>query len=743
MKEAELAELAVKAGVAPEWRDLAGVTHEVAPPTLRAVLSMLGFPGGNARECRDSLARLQARMGEATPPSLVTARLGEPLDLAPFARRARSAKLSFEDGSRQELGLGEGPDGRRRLPGIDRPGYHRLEIGDRELTLAVAPSRCITIEDVARGERIYGIAAQVYGLRRTGDGGTGDLGAVQALATSAAKQGADALVLSPLHALFSAMPERFGPYSPSSRLFHNPLHADPAMIFGAERVRAAAEEAGLRGEMAKLESRDLVDWPRAARAKLALFRTLFESFERVELESPHPGVLAADFKGFITDGGEHLAGHARFEALHAARLAADRDASNWRAWPAPWRDPESAEVAHFIEAHSREVAFHAFLQWLTDRSLALTQSACKSAGMRIGLIADLAIGMDGAGSHAWSRQRDILVGASVGAPPDDYNANGQNWGLTAFSPHALVAGGFDPYLATLRAVLRHAGGVRIDHVMGLMRLWVIPEGALPTEGAYVSYPVEDLFRLTALESLRRRAIIIGEDLGTLPYGYRERLADEGIAGMQVLRFERDAHGFFRSPENWRASAVAMTVTHDLAPTAGWWLGHDIEMRACLGGAHAFPDADALEAERRARATDRRFLWGALCHAGAATGEEPGPEAPQPVVDAAVRYTASTPCALALLPLEDALGVVEQPNVPGTVDEHPNWRRRLPGDASALLDAPLVVSRLEAMRGRRTKERVTTPSDQDADPGQPSRQLPSSSEWSAHPNESFSEGKRPR
>jgi 4-alpha-glucanotransferase len=704
VNEADLAELAVKAGVSPEWKDLAGVTHEVAPQTLRALLSLLGFPCGSASERRDSSARLEGRVREAAPPSLLTARLQEPLDLTGFARQARRAKLSFEDGSRQELMLGDGPEGRRLLPGLDRPGYHRLEIGDAQVTLAVAPPRCITIEDIAQGERIYGIAAQVYGLRRTGDGGTGDMGAVQALATAAATRGADALALSPLHALFSAKPERFGPYSPSSRLFHNPLHADPAMIFGTERVRACIEKAGLQRAMGELESLDLVDWPRAARAKLALFRALFENFERLELASPQPGTLATDFKSFVTEGGELLAGHARFETLHAAHLAADREASDWREWPCAWRDPESAEVAHFIEVHSREVAFHIFLQWLADRSLASAQNACKSAGMRIGLISDLAIGMNGAGSHAWSRQRDILVGASVGAPPDYYNANGQNWGLTAFSPHALIAGGFDPFLTTLRAVLRHAGGVRIDHVMGLMRLWLIPEGALPTEGAYVSYPVEDLFRLTALESLRHRAIIIGEDLGTLPYGFRERLAGEGIAGMQVLRFERDAHGFFRSPESWRPSAVAMSVTHDLAPTAGWWRGHDIDARASLAASSpAFADAEALETERRARATDRHFLWGALCHAGAAAGEQPTPDAPRSVVDAAVRFTASTPCGLAILPLEDALGMIEQPNLPGTIDEHPNWRRRLPGDASALLDVPSVVSRLETMRRRRSKE----------------------------------------
>ena len=705
MSEAELRELAIQAGVAPEWKDLTGVTHAVAPRTLRALLTMLGFPCGNAGELHDSLRRIESSTGDAATPSVVTTRARESLVLPAFATKARRARLTFEDGARQDLELEERPGrGGRILPGVERPGYHRLEIGGAEVTLAVAPPRCFTIEDVAPRERIFGLAAQVYGLRRSGDGGTGDMGGVRALAMAAAQHGADALALSPLHALFSADPKRFGPYSPSSRLFLNPLHADPSMVFGPERVRAAAQDTQLKNEMAELEKLELVDWPRAAHAKMALYRALFESFERLELASRPPARLAADFLDFVKEGGELLAGHAHFETLHSARLAADRKAWNWRDWESSWRDPESAEVAHFAKLHSREVEFHFFLQWLADRSLAVTQAACKDAGMRIGLISDLAIGMDAAGSHAWSRQRDILVGASVGAPPDYYNANGQNWGLTAFSPHALVAEGFAPFLATLRAVLRHAGGVRIDHAMGLMRLWLIPEGAAPTQGAYVSYPVEDLFTLAALESWRHRAIVIGEDLGTLPHGFRERLGGQGIAGMQVLRFERDEHGYFRPPESWRSSAIAMTVTHDLAPTAGWWCGHDIDMRASLAASSpAFADAEALEAERRARDTDRRFLWGALCHAGTGTGEQPAPEEPQGVVDAAVRFTASTPCGLALLPLEDALGMIEQPNLPGTIDEHPNWRRRLPGDAAALLDIPAAASRLEMMRDRCTKK----------------------------------------
>ncbi|MFI5010851.1 MAG: 4-alpha-glucanotransferase [Hyphomicrobiales bacterium] len=699
MSDERLRELAAKAGIAPVWTDLTGATHSVAPETLRSLLAMFGLPCGTVGELRDSLARLAAPADAGATAPMLVARLGEPLPLPPWARCEAMARVVLEDGTQYDTPLGEEPDGHAVLPGLDRAGYHRVEIEGRELVVAAAPSRCLTVEDMAPGEYIFGLAAQIYGLRRKGDGGTGDMGGVAELAAAAGRQGADALALSPMHALFSADPGRFGPYSPSSRLFYNPLHADPAAIFGPERVRQAIEQAHLRHEMTRLEDLELVDWLHAARVKTALFRSLFDSFERADLAASPPGSLAGDFIGFRAAGGDMLLQHARFETLHARRLGEDPAAWSWRSWPAEWRDPASPAVAAFAEAHAREVQFHIFLQWLADRSLALAQAGAKRAGMRIGLISDLAIGMDGGGSHAWSRQREVLVGASVGAPPDYYNANGQDWGLTAFSPRALIAEGYAPYIATLRAALRHTGGVRIDHVMGLMRLWLVPEGASPVEGAYVSYPVESLFRLTALESLRHRAIVIGEDLGTLPHGFRERLAGEGIAGTQVLRFERDDGGFFRSPETWRRTAVATTSTHDLPTTAGWWSGRDIDVRAGLA---AFSGTIDLETERGSRAEGRHFLWGALRHAGVAAGEQPAPDATQGVVDAAARFVAATPCGLAILPLEDALGVLDQPNLPGTVDEHPNWRRRLQGEAAKLLDASSVRPRLDAMRKRRSR-----------------------------------------
>jgi 4-alpha-glucanotransferase len=316
--------------------------------------------------------------------------------------------------------------------------------------------------------------------------------------------------------------------------------------------------------------------------------------------------------------------------------------------------------------------------------------------MGIGLIADLAVGMDAGGSHAWSQQTDILVGLNVGAPPDLFNPQGQNWGLTTFAPWALRTTHFAPFLATLRAATRHAGGVRIDHAMGLTRLWLVPEGASPAEGAYLTYPCTDFLRLIRLESQRHRAIIIAEDLGTVPEGFQDDLADSGIDGMRVLWFERDDDGAFRPPATWSVEAAAMTSTHDLPTVAGWWRGTDIETRHGLA-----PASQTDREERKQRAADRRLIWEALRSAKVAEGPESDASA-DGVVDAAIRLVAETPSELALVPLEDMLGLVDQPNLPGTITEHPNWRRRYPGEASSIWDRPEVARRALLLKAERNR-----------------------------------------
>ena len=432
----------------------------VAPDVLGRILAALGLPCSSRGELAASRRQLVRNASLQALPPLVTATAGRPTRLEAGGSEPRRARIEFETGGGRDISIVP-VRGRLRVPAITEIGYHRLLIDDRDIVLAVAPTRCRMIEDAVPDARLWGLAAQIYALRQSGDGGIGDAAGIAALAEAAGRVGADALALSPLHALFTANPERFGPYSPSSRLFLNPLHAAPSLVFGAQHVANEVAAAGLGEAFANWKSLTLIDWQEAAAAKLALLRALFEGF-MAEHESD--GSLAADFARFRADGGDLLAQHATFETLHAEQSM--RGLADWRRWPADLRDPTSATVAVFATSRRYEVLFHTFLQWLADRSLATAQQRAREAGMRIGLITDLAVGMDPAGSHAWSRQGEILGGLSIGAPPDPLGPRGQDWRLTGFSPRALMAGGFAPFLATVRAALRHTGGLRIDHVDG-------------------------------------------------------------------------------------------------------------------------------------------------------------------------------------------------------------------------------------------------------------------------------------
>jgi 4-alpha-glucanotransferase len=692
MTDEVLNDLARRAGIAVEWNDFSGAPKLVGPDVLRRILDALGLPTATRGDLLYSRKILQRRSTVQLLPPLITATAGRPTRLDVGAGEPHMAQLRLENGVARDISLTP-VRGRLRVPAVGEAGYHRLQIDDRELVLAVAPSRCHMIDDAVPDARLWGIATQVYALRRPGDLGIGDTAGVAALAQAAGGRGADALALSPLHALFSADPSRFGPYAPSSRLFLNPLHASAELVFGRERVAEVLQANGLADGCKKAEAACLIDWPAAAKAKLRLFRALFDSFmEDSERSCP----LHLDFASFRADQGHLLHQHAVFETLHGVQSAAGL--GDWRQWSTDLRDPDSAAVSVFAGSHEHEVMFHCFLQWIADRSVRAAQDRAQDAGMRIGLIGDLAVGMDRLGSHAWSRQGDILGGLSVGAPPDLFNPRGQDWGLTSFSPRALIGGGFAPFIATLRAVLRNMGGVRIDHAMGLTRLWLVPEGADPAQGAYLAYPLTDLLRLLALESQRHRAIVVGEDLGTVPDGFRETLDTAGLHGMRVLWFERNGQGF-AAPGTWDASAVAMTSTHDLPTVAGWWRGSDIATRAACGRLGVGVNEDDLADERNG---DRNALWRAFVADDKANGDAPPPELTKPAVDAALSFVAATSSPLCLPPIEDLLGIEEQPNMPGTIDEHPNWRRRLDAPVDLLLEDPDMAQRVQRLAAQRPR-----------------------------------------
>ena len=680
MSDEIVRDLARRAGIAVEWQDYKGQPQVVAPPVLRKVLAALGLPADSGRELSSSRRLLTKRSSLADLPPLVTAVAGRPTRLDVGGSEAQPAELVLESGGTRSLALLPAR-GRLRVPAITEIGYHRLRVEDREIVLAVSPARCRSIEDVVPDARLWGLAAQLYGLSHPGDVGIGDLAGAADLARAAGARGADAIALSPMHALYAADPDHFGPYAPSSRLFLNPLHAAPKLVFDRAPKLASAPSDGL------------IDWPAASSAKYRLLREAFEWFLD---SSDWDGPLGADFARYRAEHGSLLQEHACFEALQAARMP-QRD---WRQWPSDLRDPRGAAVAFFASSHSDEILYHQFLQWISDRSVATAQRIARDAGMRIGFIADLAVGMDPNGSHSWSRQNDILLGLTIGAPPDLLNPQGQNWGLTSFSPRAMEENGFAPFLATLQAAMRHAGGIRVDHAMGLARLWLIPEGASPADGAYVNYPISDLLRLLALESVRHNVVVIGEDLGTVPEGFHDMLEQTGIHGMRVLWFERDNQTGFVPSRGWGSSDVAMTSTHDLPTVAGWWKGSDIDVRRQHGRLGDGVDTDM---ERRQREQDRPRLWSAFVREHVGEGPVPDPADTSPVVDAAVRFVAKTEVPLSLIPLEDLLGQEEQPNLPGTITEHPNWRRRMPVPADAVLDIEAVARRIDFVAAERPRQ----------------------------------------
>lgn len=650
--------LAEEAGLQIDWVDAAGTPQRVSADTLRAVLAALGFPGETDKEIEKSRKNLAALRDEGAR-RFVTGVIGKPVQLP--ADWTGAAELVLENGEGRSVQLPGGT-----LEPISEPGYHRLSIDGEQMTLAVAPERCFGIADLGGRSRMWGAAVQLPSLRSSKDEPFGDFGTLRAAAEPLAAAGADALAISPVHALFPSDPGRFSPYGPSSRRFLNVLFADPSLAGHPIKHDGSQSE--------------LIDWEREIPRRMEALRAIYDD---AELETaPLPD--------------EACQHHALFDALDAHFRG--KGIFGWQDWPEDYRSPNSEAVAAFANEHAGDVGFYAWLQHLAADSLDAAQQAARDAGMAIGLIGDLAVGTDPGGSDCWTDPEAYLRGLSVGAPPDLLGPEGQDWGLTTFNPLTLPLSGFAPFRETLAAAMENAGGVRIDHVLGLRRIWVVPQGRASAEGCYLTFPQTDLFRILALESWRRRAVVVGEDLGTVPEGLRGEMEDMGILGMRVLWFERDEDGAFTAPSGWDVRAAAMTSTHDLPTVAGWWSERDIDWTWRIGRKSRF---DSENEERQDRADERERLWRALVASGKADGAAPPPAQTNAVVTAAAAHVASSGCDLALIPAEDILGLAEQPNLPGTLDEHPNWRRRLPQIEGALC-LPHVIDRLRRIdegRGR--------------------------------------------
>lgn len=718
--------LAVLAGIEEGWVDFFGQYRPVPVETKRAFLTAMGFDVTTAEAAAASLAEFEARPWRRTldavvvssesagPPSIrltLPSERGEaPIDWQVIEENGTLHTGAWSPDAASVIGerIEDGVRLRRfcfSLPGVPLPGIHRLRIGSGDLsaetTLIITPAHAhLPMRD---GRGVWGYATQLYALRAEGDWGVGDFSTLADLARLAGPQGAAAIGVNPLHALFAARPDRFSPYSPSSRKFLNIVYIDIEAVPDFKESREAHRlftAPAFQAELAAVRGAELIDYPAVARLKRPILEACWTTFQRGP-QADADSDRGRAFLQFTRDGGRDLRNFAVFEALQAHFLASDPGLGFWRQWPAEYRDPDGGAVRDFADAHAGEVGFHIYLQWLADGQLREAQSACVQAGMPVGLYRDLGVGIADDGAEAWANQGLLCLGVSIGAPPDPLNLAGQDWGLVPFNPFALQEAAYLPFLEVLEANMRHAGAMRLDHAMSLQRLYWVPQGAKADQGAYVRYPVEDLFGLVALASRRRDCLVIGEDLGTVPSGFRERMVERDILGYRLLVFEKQG-GRMRPPDAFAQSALIAFGTHDLPSLSGWWRGVDIEARRRLA---LYPDPAMGEEEDRQRAADRLALLEALATAGLLDADFPAdPDlAPRHLERLAVAihlYLARTPCLLMMAQFEDLLGLGLQMNLPGTTDQHPNWRPRYPQAVDTMLGDRRLTEIIQGLAAER-------------------------------------------
>ena len=681
-----LHELADTVGIVPEYLDQTGrEMRTTSDETRRAILGALGIDASTDAAARDALDTVRrAARDELIAPVRVVER-GEP---AVNRLRVRSPRAGSSGGSwRAEIDIEHGarlmseghwpgePAFDVELPGEFPLGYHRVRLNvavgavewNDEQTLIVVPSRCVAADEIVGPSGAFGLIANLYTVRSARNWGVGDLTDLGMLAAWGAGIGADFVGVNPLHALLNRGTD-ISPYSPVSRLFRNPIYIDVTRVPELDQaadVRDLIASDEIRAELDALRESPAVRYEQVMGAKgLAL-----DALHRVFREHIQGSGTARDraYSAYVAAAGESLSRYATWMAIAELR---GRD---WTTWPQVLRTPTSVAVRIFAETHRTRIDFHRWLQFEIDRQLSVAAARARDAGMRIGLYQDLAIGTAATGADAWALPHLFVRGASIGAPPDPYAAQGQNWGLPPLDPRALYRDRYRYFIELVRSGFAHAGALRIDHAMGLFRLFWIPEGQSGDQGAYVRYPSRDLLGIVALESVRNNALVVGEDLGTVPADVPPALEKWGVLSSKVLYFERDGDGGFKPAQSYPTLALATANTHDMATIAGFWEGRDIDVRRDVG--LIATDGDAARA-RSERVGDRRALLARLVEEGLLPNGASEPTLTE--LTAAVHaFLCRTPARLAGMSLDDLAGELEAVNVPGVGAEmHASWTRKM-------------------------------------------------------------------
>lgn len=665
-------------GIAGEFIDFSGNHVRIADRNRLHMLACMGIQPASAAEVAASLAALEQGESGLLPPVYVLGPAVNAVHLQPVAAaQPIEWTLEFEDGSRQRgevLASAAATDGcQLRLPALPE-GYHRLHLrqGTRhsETLLIVAPADCYRPAPLAAGRRWWGLSVQLYSVRSDANCGIGDFADLLVLVGQAAAQGAAFVLLNPLHYLDLRYPDNASPYSPSDRRYLNPLYIAVALCedFTARAVQIAMLESGSKLE--QLRAADNVDYAGVAAVKLPLLALMYRHFRTTATAT-----RLEQFAGFRGQQGNALQDFAAMQATLGIRS-----------------EPEFADPD-----------FHAWLQWQASQQLAACQELAVQLGMGLGLVRDLAVGSSSDGCEVTANPGLFCLAARVGAPPDNFNPLGQNWGLPPLSPQALVQQQFAHFRRLLQSNMQHCGALRIDHVMSLMRLWWCPNDGSNADGAYVHYPVDVMFAILRLESMRNRCLVIGEDLGVVPPEIRGYLDPAGIYSNCVFYFEKYDGWHFRKPEHYKQQALAMIANHDVPPLACWWNRGDLPLRRRLG---LIADDDKLQQELAFRQGEKGMLlqWLAELSLLPVSWQDRNVERPldDALLAALVQACGRTASALVSLQLDDLAGADMPVNIPGTSSEYPNWRRKLPRSLTALFSQATSLAVVHALAMERPR-----------------------------------------
>lgn len=722
--------LADRAGIAADYYDITGTLHVTTDETRRAILAAMHLKTANRDELIEELTAWDVRLWvqRCEPVQVIRASrdagtwsLHVPCDGSDDSS-LRVHWLLHTETSEQLYEREDGPGLRieetrviqgRRFVRVtlafppDLPlGYYSVKAHvtggetktDSMFRLIVAPERCYIPDQLQHGVRWWGIALQLYSLRSERNWGVGDFRDLGAVIEWAGKRlGAAVIGLNPLHALKNTKPYHVSPYSPSSRLFLNDLYIDVEQVVESwtdSDVQSLLREPSFLARIEAVRSCELVDYDGVRSVKREVLELCYRAFLRDHFAGQEPTLQPTTARGrsfqqFTEHEGEPLTHYAVFQALEEHHQSVGGASSVWADWSESYRTPLTDAVAEFQRQHMPRVRFFQYLQWVAAEQVRGLVTKTHEAGMPIGLYHDMALGSDRYGADGWRYQSVLVLGADCGAPPDAFAPEGQNWGFSPLDPLRLRASGYEYVIQLFRNSLRYGGAIRIDHVMALFRLFWIPRGLPPAMGTYVHYRDDELLAILALESVRAKALVIGEDLGTVPDWVRERLGPAGVLSYRVFYFEREHWGAWKPPAHYPAQSLAVVTTHDLPTLSGYWEGADIETRIGLG---LVPSEDARNAMWGDRHREKAGILVALQAEGLlplGLSVDPAhvPAMTTELAEAIQLYLARTPAWIVLANLEDAIGTRLQTNLPGTVDQHPNWCRKLSVPIEALVQDP--------------------------------------------------------